>query len=268
MRSLARYALTSALVVPPLLYAAACAMLYANQRKVLYTPVPHRNREVPTMALDGLDADVRVSIRPSDAPRAVVYFGGKSEDVSSTVPVLGAAFADAAIYALHYRGFGDSAGSPTESNLVADALALFDTVRRRHPDVIVIGRSLGTGVAIQIAARRRARRLVLVTPYDSIADVAATHFRAFPVRWIVQDRFESWRVAPTIRVPTTVIVAEFDTVIPLPHTRRLLQHFAPGVAHVVTLAGEDHGSFVGKPTYLEALRTPVPRRRRARVVAA
>ena len=265
MRSFARFALTSALVMPPLLYAAACAMLYANQRKVLYTPVPHRNLAVPTMPLHAPDLEVRVSIRPMPSPLAVVYYGGKSEDVSSTVPTLAEAFDDASIYALHYRGFGDSAGAPTEANLVADAMALFDTVRKRHPEVVIVGRSLGTGVAIQVAARRRARRLVLVTPYDSIAEVAATHFRAFPVRWIVQDRFESWRVAPAIRVPTTVIIAEFDTVIPLPHTQRLLAHFTPGVVHVVMLNGEDHGSFIGKPAYADALRTRPAARRRARV---
>ena len=69
MRSLTRYALASALVVPPLLYAAACAWLYAHQRKVLYTPVPHRNRAVSTMPLGALDADVRVSVRPVEGSR-------------------------------------------------------------------------------------------------------------------------------------------------------------------------------------------------------
>ena len=264
MRSFFRFALASVLVAPPLLYAAACAMLYARQRKVLYTPVPHRNRAVPTIPLGAHDVDVRVSVRPLESPRAVVYYGGKSEDVSATVPVLGDAFPDAAIYALHYRGFGDSAGAPTEANLVADAMALFDTVRKRHPDVVVVGRSLGTGVAIQVAARRRARRLVLVTPYDSIAEVAATHFRAFPVRWIVQDRFESWRVAPFIRIPTTVIVAERDAVIPIAHTRRLLEHFGPNVVRLVTLKDEDHGSFMAKRVFIEALRAP-PRKRKRRV---
>jgi pimeloyl-ACP methyl ester carboxylesterase len=250
------------LATPLLLYGFACAMLYATQRNVLYYPVPRLASAVPTMPLRTHDADVLVSIHPCEGKKAVVYFGGKSEDVSANVPALALAFPEAAIYALHYRGFGGSGGSPTEIGLVADALALFDTVRKRHPDIIVVGRSLGSGVAIQVAAKRRCRRLVMVTPYDSISDVAARHFRAFPARWILQDRYQSWRVAPHIRTPTTVIIAEYDAVIPLSHTERLLTHFAKGVAHVVMLAGEDHGSFLHKPVYFEALRSVGPRVRR------
>lgn len=256
--------LVAALLTPPLLYAGAVVMLYVHQRKVLYNPVPRGNLGVPTMPLRARDADVLVSIRPHEGPKAVVYFGGKSEDVSANVPALAMAYDDCSIYALHYRGFGGSGGSPTEPDIIADALALFDTVRKRHPDIIVVGRSLGSGVAIQVAAQRRCRRLVLVTPYDSIADVAATHFRAFPARWILHDRYQSWLVAPRIRTPTTVIIAENDAVIPLAHTQRLLAHFVPGVAHAVVLEGEDHGSFLYKPAYFEALRSAGPRSRPSR----
>jgi pimeloyl-ACP methyl ester carboxylesterase len=267
MKALRKLAIT-ALLAPPLLYAAACAVLYANQRRLLYNPKPRGNHGVPTMPLLARDADVLVSIHLHEGPRAVVYFGGKSEDVSATVPVLADAYPETAIYALHYRGFGGSQGTPTEAGLVGDALALFDTVLKQHPDVVVVGRSLGSGVAIQVAAQRRPRRLVLVTPYDSMSNVAATHFRGFPARWILQDRFESWRVAPSIHVPTTVIIAELDPVIPMAHTQRLLTHFPPGIVHVVMLAGEDHGSFIGKPVYAEALRAAAPVKRRKRRPAA
>jgi pimeloyl-ACP methyl ester carboxylesterase len=263
MRALSRLLIAS-LLAPPLLYAGAVALLYVHQRKVLYNPVPRGNLDVATMPLPDSKAAVLVSIHPHEGKKAVVYFGGKSEDVSRNVPALAEAFPDCAIYALHYRGFGGSGGTPTETDIIADAFALYDTVHKRHPDIILVGRSLGSGVAIQVAAQRRCRRLVMVTPYDSIADVAATHFRAFPARWIVQDRYQSWLVAPRIRTPTTVITAEFDAVIPLSHTQRLLTHFAPGIAHVVMLAGEDHGSFLYKPAYFEALRSVGPRVRMAR----
>jgi pimeloyl-ACP methyl ester carboxylesterase len=176
------------LLAPVVAYLFACAMLYATQRNLVYFRVPRTNTAVPVLALKADVGDVLVSMRELDGPRAVVYFGGNAEDVSLTVPELAVAFPDRAIYALHYRGYGGSAGRPTEADLVADAIALFDTVQRRHPDVVVIGRSLGTGIAIQVAARRHSRHLVLVTPYDSIAEVAAGRYPAFPVHWIVQDR--------------------------------------------------------------------------------
>jgi pimeloyl-ACP methyl ester carboxylesterase len=252
---MARRHVAAALIIAPLaVYATACAMLYATQRQHIYKPKPRGNLLVPTMPLPRHDGDVLVSMRLHEGPKAIVYFGGNSEDVSHSVPLIAEAFPDTAVYALHYRGYGGSAGRPTEADLVADAIALFDTVQRRHPDVVVIGRSLGTGIAIQVAARRHSRHLVLVTPYDSIAEVAAGRYPAFPVHWIVQDRYESWRVAPHIRVPTLVIAAEFDQTIPMRHTQRLLQHFAPGIARFVLLPGEGH-SFGLTPEFLAALRT-------------
>jgi pimeloyl-ACP methyl ester carboxylesterase len=249
-----RHRLAALLIAPLALYVGALAMLYATQRKHIYKPKARENVLVPTMPLPEHDADVLVSIREHAGPKAIVYFGGNSEDVSHSVPLIGEAFPDTAVYALHYRGYGGSAGKPTEADLVADGVALFDTVRKRHPDVIIIGRSLGTGVAIQVAARRDARHLVLVTPYDSIAEVAQGRYPAFPVRWIVQDRYESWRVAPRIRVPTLVIAAEFDLTIPMRHTQRLMEHFPPGVARFVLLRGEGH-SFGLTPDFLAALRS-------------
>jgi pimeloyl-ACP methyl ester carboxylesterase len=250
-----RHVAAALLLAPVAAYVGACAMLYATQRRHIYNPTGRANAMVPTMPLPGRDADVLVSVRAHAGPVAIVYFGGNSEDVSTSVPLLAEAFAQAAIYALHYRGFGGSGGTPTEADLVADALALYDTVRKRHRDVVVIGRSLGTGVAIQVAARRRSvRRLVLVTPYDSIAEVAQGRYPAFPARWIVKDRYESWRIAPRIRVPTTVIAAEHDRTIPMRHTQRLMAHFRPGIATFVLLPGEGH-TFGLTPDFLAALRS-------------
>ena len=249
-----RHVAAALLFAPIAAYAAACAVLYATQHKHIYKPKPRGNILVPQMPLPAHDGDVLVSIREHEGPRAIVYFGGNSEDVSTSVPLVAEAFPDTAIYALHYRGYGGSAGTPTEADLIADGLALFDTVRKRHPDVIIIGRSLGTGVAIQVCARREPRHLVLVTPYDSIADVAQGRYPAFPARWIVRDRYESWRVAPMIRVPTLVIAAEFDLTIPMRHTQRLLEHFPPGVARFVLLPGEGH-NFGLTPDFLAALQS-------------
>jgi pimeloyl-ACP methyl ester carboxylesterase len=249
-----RHVAAALLIAPLAVYVGALAMLYATQRKHIYKPQGRNNVLVPTMPLPAHDGDVLVSMREHAGPRAIVYFGGNSEDVSHSVPLIAEAFPGTAIYAIHYRGYGGSAGSPTEADLVADGVALYDTVVKRHPDVIVIGRSLGTGVAIQVAARREPRHLVLVTPYDSIADVAAGRYPAFPVRWIVQDRYESWRIAPSIRTPTLVIAAEFDLTIPMRHTQRLMQHFPPGVARFVLLPGEGH-NFGLTPDFLAALQT-------------
>src|SRR5690606_2752171 len=118
--------------------------------------------------------------------RAVLYFGGNAEDVSRSIALLSRAFPGAAIYAIHYRSYGGSSGTPSESSLVADAMGLFNRVAETHPLITIVGRSLGTGIAIQVAASRQIERLVLVTPFNSMAELAAEHFKLFPVQLILR----------------------------------------------------------------------------------
>jgi hypothetical protein len=242
----------SALAGVLLLYAAACLLLYLFQRSLLYFPQPARV-PVPALALSVPGAELQVSVRAHAGPRAVLYFGGNAEDVSGDLAELAATFPDCAVYAMHYRGYGRSTGKPTEATLHADALVLFDHVAREHTEITAIGRSLGSGVAIRLAAGRPVSRLVLVAPYDSVAAVAAQQFALFPVHWLIRDRFDSASVAPTIRVPTTVIVAERDEVIRRERSDALVARFAPGVAQVVVIPGAGHNTLNGRPDYEAAL---------------
>jgi pimeloyl-ACP methyl ester carboxylesterase len=237
-----------------LLYAFACVMLYLTQRNMVFFPVPRTNTADPLLVLKTDVGDVLVTTRAIPGRRALLYFGGNAEDVSQTVPELAVAFPDRTIHALHYRGYGGSAGTPSESAIVADALALFDLARATHDDIVVVGRSLGSGVAVQVAGARPATRLVLVTPYDSLANVAAAHYPAFPVRWLMRDPFDSVAIAPRLAMPTTIIAAGRDEVIPMANTRRLQAAFKPGVARFVLLPDEGH-NFALTPEYLAALQS-------------
>jgi pimeloyl-ACP methyl ester carboxylesterase len=235
-----------------LLYAAACVALYAFQRSLIYYPQP-TSYDSPADTLI-LPADVRVTVRPHAGPKALLYFGGNAEDVSANLASFARAFPDYAIYLLHYRGYGGSAGKPTEAALQADARALFDKVHQAHPQVALVGRSLGSGVAVRLATERPAARLVLVTPYDSIAAIAAAQFPYFPVRWVLTDKFESIRHAPAVRVPTLILRAEHDEVIPQASTERLRASFAAGVATQVVIRGAGHNSISESAQYLDAMR--------------
>jgi hypothetical protein len=245
----------SLLVGALLLYAAACLLLYLFQRSLLYFPQPARVL-APALALSVPGAELQVSVRVQAGPRAVLYFGGNAEDVSSSLAELAANFPEHAVYAMHYRGYGRSTGKPTEAALHGDAIALFDRVARDHTEITVIGRSLGSGVAIRLAAGRPVSRLVLVAPYDSVEAVAAQQYSLFPVRWLIRDRFDSASVAPTVRAPTTVIVAERDEVIRRERSDALVARFAPGVAQVIVIAGAGHNTLDGRPDFDAAMAGP------------
>jgi pimeloyl-ACP methyl ester carboxylesterase len=236
------------------LYAAACLALFLLQRSFIYFPPAQaaiRASWVSTMTVPG--AVIKVSERPRAGNKAIIYLGGNGEDVSASLPLLDAAFPGHALYLLHYRGYAGSTGRPTEQALVADALLLFDRVAATHPEVVLIGRSLGSGVAVQVASLRPVHKLVLVTPFDSMAELAARQFPYFPVRWLLQDKYESWRHAPRVRAPTLVLAAEYDQVIPAWSTARLLSRFRSGVAAQRVIQGAGHNSISGGPAYLAAL---------------
>jgi uncharacterized protein len=135
-----------------------------------------------------------------------------------------------------------------------DALLLYDRVRAEHPNIIVMGRSLGTGVAVRLASERPAQRLVLVTPYDSIEAIAAGQFPIFPVRWLLRDKFDSGQHAPRLDVPTLVIVAEHDTVIPRASSDQLYARFPKGSARYQLIPRTGHNTISNSPLYAEALR--------------
>lgn len=251
--------LTGLLLTAMLMYALACLGLFLAQRSLIYFPQPRRFGNVADiMKLPVAGAQLNISTRRLNAPQAVIYFGGNAEDVSGSMPGLVEAFPGYALYAMHYRGYGGSTGKPTEAALAADALALFDEVRAQHSNVTVIGRSLGSGVAVRLASERPVSRLVLVTPYDSMAELAAQHFPMFPVRAIMRDKFESWRYAPLVKVHTTLITAQNDEVIPRASTDLLLTRFKTGIARQIVIPATGHNTLSEDASYAQAVSCPSP----------
>ncbi|MCG4454044.1 lysophospholipase [Pseudomonas sp. MMS21-TM103] len=243
------------LAVLAALYLAICVAVWMFQRSLIYFPQPlaiSRPDTLLRLAVD--DAEVLVSIRPHTGPKALIYFGGNAEDVSLNLPAFAQAFPEHALYLMHYRGYAGSAGSPSEEAIQRDALALFDRVHAAHPQTVVMGRSLGSAVAIRLASQRPASRLVLITPFDSLQAFAARQFPLLPIKWLLKDRFESSRYAARIRVPTLLIAAEQDEIIPLSSTEALYRHFAPGVATLEVISGQGHNSISESPAYLPLLR--------------
>lgn len=236
------------------LYLLLCLALFVFQRALIYFPQPSAIATPDTvLKLSVADAELQISIRPHDGPKALIYFGGNAEDVSRNLPDFSRAFPDQAIYLMHYRGFGGSTGSPSEEAIARDALDLFDRVYAEHPQIAVIGRSLGTGVAIRLASQRPAARLVLITPYNNLLELAARQYPMFPVKWLLKDTFDSGQYAAHISVPTLLIAAEGDDVIPRSSTERLFGHFNKGVATLKVIASVGHNSISESPEYLKLI---------------
>ncbi len=237
-----------------LVYAGLCAALFVFQRSLIYFAQPRAvtaPESTLTLPVDG--AELVVTVRPHEGPKAIIYFGGNAEDVSMNLANFSEAFPAHALFLLHYRGYGGSTGSATEQANHSDAAALFQKVHAQHSEVVVFGRSLGTGVAVRLASQAPATHLILVTPYDSIAEIAAAAYPFAPVKWLLLDRYESGLYAPSIKAPTTIIAAENDETIPRASTEKLLRRFGKGVATMTVIQGVGHNTLGSKSDYRKTL---------------
>ncbi|MFO7716740.1 alpha/beta hydrolase [Desulfosarcina sp.] len=185
----------------------------------------------------------------------IVYYGGNAEDVSLNFTDL-ERFATRSFLFMNYRGYGHSTGRPSERALLDDAVFVFDHVMATEgidpAHVVLMGRSLGAGVAVHVAATRTVGGIILVTPFDSLVNVARVHYPIFPVGWMLKHRFESAALAPDIATPALFLSASHDQVVPARLTRNLERVWG-GLATTVTVQGTDHNSIQTSPAYWAAV---------------
>jgi uncharacterized protein len=188
---------------------------------------------------------------PEGAP-LILYFGGNAEEVSWMIEE-SANLPGVSWLLVDYRGYGLSEGSPGETELVADALRWFDKIAPDAKRIVAFGRSLGSGVAVQLAAARPVQSLILVTPYDSIAAVAKRYYAYVPVDLLLKHRFDSLARASALKQPLLCLIAERDEVIPAEHAERLYAAWA-GEKQKVVLRGAGHNSTDADPAFWPAVR--------------
>jgi len=237
------------------IYGALCVLLYIAQDRLLYLPTSEVNPPGATaVRLTGGDVILKLWQLHPNARSALIYWGGNAEDVAANLPDFDAAFPDRAVYLVNYRGYGGSTGRPSEAALVSDAAVIYDWVRAHHDRIAVMGRSLGSGIATALAASRPIERLILVTPYDSIANVAADHFSAFPVHWLLKDRYDSLVRIGNVQAPVLAIVAEHDEVVSRARSNTLIGGIPPNLRQTLLIPGATHNDISAFPVYLPALR--------------
>jgi len=237
-----------------LVYVALCAAMFACQRSFIYFPPQIGvliDSDVMTLTVPG--AELQILAERTEGPDAVLYFGGNAEDVAYSLPTMEQAFPGHALYLPRYRGYGGSTGRPSEAALFADALALFDRLAPQHGHITVVGRSLGSAVAVYLASQRPVAGLVLITPFDSILSIARSQYPFLPVGRLLLDRYETVKYAPRVTAPTRIIAAEHDEIVPRRNTEALWRSFPEGLAELRVIAGAGHNSISRSTDFLGSL---------------
>jgi pimeloyl-ACP methyl ester carboxylesterase len=185
----------------------------------------------------------------------VIYFGGNAEEVSWMLSRAAHYTPGTGWLLVDYRGYGSSGGAPSEKRLVADAFLWHDhaTQKLGAKKVVLFGRSLGSGVAIQLAAARPVAGVVLVAPFDSLTSVGRHYYPFLPVAWMLKHPFDSISRSASIAAPLLCLVAERDEVIPVVHSKRLFEAWR-GPKRWVELKGAGHNSTDDAAAFWQAIR--------------
>jgi uncharacterized protein len=234
------------------LYLAAFLALTAMQRQMLFQP----NAALATPAQAGLAGVETLRLASDDGQSLVAWFrppapgrplilyfhgnGGRLADRRKRFGLF--ASSGYGLLAVSYRGYGGSTGEPSEAGLLLDAEAVWAEAARlgfTGRRLVIVGESLGTGVATVMAARHGAAALVLDSPYLSVEQVAGEHFPIFPVKWVLHDAFRSDLAIGDAHMPTFMAHGEEDPVIPIDSARRLYE-LANGPKEFLAVPGAGH----------------------------
>jgi hypothetical protein len=218
------------------------ALMFFAQRSLMY--FPDRTRTLPAAAgfpqaqeivLDTADGERVIAwhVPPYGDKPVVLYFHGNGGALNLRVDrfrkIVARGFG---LLALSYRGYGGSSGKPTEEGLIEDARAAYAYAGERYSRIGVWGESLGTAVAIALAAEKPVERMILDAPFTSAADVAADLYWFLPVRLLMKDQFRSDQRITRVSAPVLILHGEADTVIPIAYGERLLA-MIPGKKRMV-----------------------------------
>jgi fermentation-respiration switch protein FrsA (DUF1100 family) len=214
-------------------YGAIVALAYFAQRSLQY--FPDRTRTTPAAA--GLPQAEEVELATSDGekviawhvpPRGerpvVLYFQGNGGALNLRAQRFARLVADGTgLVALSYRGYGGSTGQPSEAGLLRDAEATYAFAAARYPAerMVLYGESLGTGVAVGLAAEHKVGKVILEAPFTSAVDVGAAAYPFLPVRLLMHDTFRSDERIGKVTAPVLVLHGARDTVVPTAYGERL-----------------------------------------------
>ena len=215
------------LIAVIVLYGGFVALVYVGQRSLQYFPERRRTApgtiglpEAEEVVLDTADGERVIvwHVPPREGRPVFLYFHGNGGSLRWRDERFRALVADGSgLVALSYRGYGGSSGRPTETGLIEDATAAyaFAIVRYSAERIVLWGESLGSALAITLAAEKPVGCLVLEAPFTSAANVGAQHYWFVPVRLLMKDQFRSDRRVGRVMAPVLVVHGENDAVVPI-----------------------------------------------------
>jgi fermentation-respiration switch protein FrsA (DUF1100 family) len=261
------------IIVAVIGYGGIVALMYVFQRALMYFPDPTRTPpaavglpQVEEVVLTSSDGEKLIAwhLPPRGDRPVLLYFHGNAGALDLRVERFRWIVAEGdGLLALSYRGYGGSTGAPSEQGLIRDAQAAYNFAAARYPSarIVLWGESLGTAVAIALAATNDVGGLILDAPFTSAADVGAAAYPIVPVHWLIRDSFRSDLRIAKVTAPVLVLHGARDRVVPIRFGERLFALANEPKRFVRFAAGthvdlDDHGAVDEVRKFLADLQTP------------
>lgn len=242
----------SVIFVGLITYASLIGGLYFMQRSLLYhpnqmipQPIDYGVPEVAEVQITG-SADVELHAwwhAPKDQKPTLVYFHGNAGHIGDRAHKVKSLLSDGyGILLMSYRYNANAQGSPSEAALIADGAAALKWLNNKSiatNDILLYGESLGSGIAVALAAQNEVKGLILEAPYSSVADVAQSAYWFVPAYWLVQDKFNSSARIGQVKAPILIVHGKKDRIIPIRFGQKL-HAAAPENIKFVTLEQAGH----------------------------
>ncbi len=234
-----------------ILYLGAAAILYVAQRSLMYFPETVRTTPAQAGLPEAAEIDLTASdgakilawhVPPRDGKPVILYFHGNGGALRNRAARFRKLVNDGiGLVALEYRGYGGLRGSPTEAGLIADAEAAYAFAAARYPvqQLVLWGESLGSGVAVALAAEKPVGRVILEAPFTSAAAVAAIRYWYMPVRLLMKDQYRSDERIEKVTAPVLILHGVHDRIVPYAMGERLFE-LTTARKHIVRFLDGDH----------------------------
>lgn len=230
-------------------YTSFSAVLYFFQSDFLYHPQKKSSNSLEEKLFKNGKVSIFTTLANKGKEKAIIYFGGNFENVEYNYVNFSNAFKDHTSYLVQYRGYLSSTGKPSQKALYSDALHVYDHIKNKYKEIVVIGRSLGSGIAGYLASKRDVKKLILVTPYDSVENVAKDMFKILPISLMLKDKYNLASKVSSINSNTLIIYVEDDKVISNKRTKELIKKFPKKQLSVKILQHETHNSILSSQEY-------------------
>jgi len=226
-----------------LLYVMVGGLLYLLQDKLLYSPSEVVVHDFKEKTIDSDGQKIKVLVLNEGKEKALLYFGGNGESAVTSAKQRAESFSDYTLYLVNYRGYGGSSGVPSKEALYSDALAIFDTFQKEHRDIFLMGRSLGSSVASYVTSKREVKKLVLITPFDSLVNVVADKYPMYPIEWILKDKYDNVENLSNVNgTDIFVMMADADKIVRNERSMALVESLNKSRTEVNVIEGFGHNN--------------------------